>query len=104
MAEMAVKTRHMMMQCDAVAGLEPPEARTNFYNGAGGFVAENARGRHGAVLDFFDVGGADAADGHPDQQFIRANARDGHGFEAQIVHAVINDGTHGLWDDEHAEI
>ncbi len=67
-------------------------------------MAEDARRGDGAVLDFFDVGGADAADGDLDQQFIRADARDGDGFEAEIVDAAINDGAHGLWDVEHGEI
>jgi len=65
-------------------------------------MAEDARGWDGAVLDFFDVGGADAADGDLDKEFIRAEARDGDGFEAQIVDAAIDDGAHGLGDDEHA--
>jgi len=67
-------------------------------------VAEDARGRDGAVQDFFDVGGADAADGDADEEFVRANVRDGHGFEAQVVDAAINDGAHGFGDGEHAQI
>ena len=47
-------------------------------------------------MDFFDVGGADAADGDLDEQFIRADARDGDGFEAEVVDAAINDGAHGF--------
>jgi hypothetical protein len=54
------------------------------------------------VLDFFDVGGADAADGDFDQQFVCANARDGDGFEAEVVNAAINDGAHGFGDVKHA--
>ena len=64
-------------------------------------MAEDARGRDGAVLDFFDVGGADAADGDLHQQFIGADARDGDGFEAEVVDAAINDGAHGFGDGEH---
>ncbi len=64
-------------------------------------MAEDARRRHGAVMDFFDVGRADAADGDLDEQFVRADARDGHGFEAQVVDAAINDGAHGFRDHEH---
>ena len=80
----------------------PPHA--DFDDGAGGFVAEDARGRDGAVLDFFDVGGADAADGDFDEQFVRADARDGDGFEAEIVDAAINDGAHGFGDVGHGEL
>jgi hypothetical protein len=53
--------------------------------------------------DFFDVGGADAADGDLDEEFVRADARDGHGFEAQVIDAAINDGAHGFGDVGHAE-
>ena len=67
-------------------------------------MAEDARGRDGAVVDFFDVGGADAADGDPDEEFMGADARDGHGFEAQVIDAAINDGAHGLGDGGHGEI
>ena len=66
-------------------------------------MAEDARGRDGAVLDFFDVGGADAADGDLDEEFARPDARDGDDFEAEVVDAAINDGTHGLGDVGHGE-
>ena len=77
---------------------------TDFDDGAGGFVAEDARGRDGAVLDFFDVGGADAADGDLDEEFAGGNPRDGDGFEAQVVDAAINDGAHGFGNFEHSEV
>jgi hypothetical protein len=65
-------------------------------------VAEDARGRDGAVLDFFDVRRADAANGDFDEEFVRADARDGDGFEAEVVDAAINDGAHGFGDGGHA--
>jgi hypothetical protein len=52
-------------------------------------------------LDFFYVGGTDAADGNLDEQFPVADARDGHGLKAQIVHTAINDGAHFLWNFRH---
>ena len=66
-------------------------------------MAEDARGRDGAVLDFFDVGGADAADGDFDEEFMGAEARDGHGLEAKVVDAAIDDGAHGFGDGEHGK-
>jgi hypothetical protein len=75
---------------------------SNLDDGAGGFVAEDARRGDGAVLDFFDVGGADAADRDLHQQFVGADGRDGDGFEAEVIDAAINDGAHGLWDVGHA--
>ena len=77
---------------------------SNLDDGAGGFVAEDARGRDGAVLDFFDVGGADAADGNLDEEFARADGGDGDGFEAEVVDAAINDGAHGFGNVRHGEI
>ena len=32
-----------------------------------------------------------------------ADARDGDGFEAQVVDAAINDGAHGFGNDEHGK-
>jgi len=56
-AKMAIEARDMMVQGDAVADFEAAreDARpaTDADDGAGGFVAEDARRRHGAVLDFF---------------------------------------------------
>jgi hypothetical protein len=102
-ARMAFQARNVMVQRDAVADAEIFYARAGFDNRAGSFVAEDARRRDGAVLDFFDVGRADAADGDFHQQFIGADARDGDGFEAQVVDAAINDGAHGFRDGGHAE-
>ena len=67
-------------------------------------MAKNARGRDGAVLDFFDVGGTDAAGGDADEEFAGADAGDGDGFEAEIVCAAIDDGTHGFGDVGHRGI
>jgi hypothetical protein len=107
-AKMAIEARDMMVQGDAVADFEAAreDARptTDADDGAGGFVAEDARRRHGAVLDFFDVGGADATHGDFDKQFVGADAGDGDNFEAQVVHAAIDDGAHGFGDVRHGEI
>ena len=71
-------------------------------NRAGAFVAEDARRRDSTVLDFFDIGGANTADGDLDKQFVLAEARDGNGFEAEIVDTAIDDGAHGFGNGEHA--
>jgi hypothetical protein len=98
-----------MVQGDAVADSEGRGARgegrgADFYDGAGGFVAEDARGWDGAVLDFFDVGGANAAGGDFDQEFVSAKARDGDGFDAEIVGSAVNGGAHGFWDFRHGDL
>ena len=95
-----------MVERHAVANLPSQfrDARPEPGNHAGGFVAEDARRRHGAVLDFFDVGGADAAHGDFDEEFVGADGRDGDGFEAEVVDAAIDDGAHGFGDVRHGEI
>jgi hypothetical protein len=102
-AKMAIQAWNMMVQRDAVAHFESllRAPCSEFHNRPGGFVSENARRLDGAVLDFFDVGRADAADGDFDEQFIRVDARDGHGLDAQVVHTAIDDGAHGFGDVEH---
>jgi hypothetical protein len=92
-----------MVQGNAVADSEASRARAYVDDGAGGFVSEDARRRDGAVLDFFDVGGADTADGHFDEQFVRADARDGDGLDAEIVWTAIDGGAHGFRDRKHAK-
>ncbi len=66
-------------------------------------MAEDARRWDGSVSDFFYVGRANAADGNLDEQFVRADARNGDNFEAQVVDAAINDGAHGFGDGRHGK-
>lgn len=73
-------------------------------DGAGGFVAEDARWGDGAVLDFFDIGRADAAGGNFDEEFVTANARDGNSLDLQIIRAAINGGAHGFGNGDHRMI
>ena len=107
-AEMTVQARHVMVQRNAVADFEAAREATrptaDADDGSGGFMSENAGRGDGAVLDFFDVGGADAAGGDPDEEFVGADGGDGDGFEAQIVDAMIDDGAHGFGDVRHGEI
>jgi hypothetical protein len=93
-----------MMQCDAVAGFKSSNPRAGAHDGAGGFVAEDARGRDGAVHDFLDIRWADAANGDFDEEFVGADARDRDGFDAHLVRAAVNGGPHGFGDREHAEV
>jgi hypothetical protein len=105
-AVMAIQARHVMVQGNAVANLpaEFRDAGSEPGNNAGGFVSKNARGRDSAVLDFFDVGGADAAGGDADEKFERTDAGNRNGFEAEVVHAAIDDGAHGFGDVRHGEV
>jgi hypothetical protein len=107
-AEMAVQARDVMVQRNAVADFEVAreDARptTNTDDGSGGFMSEDAGRRDGAMEDFFDVGGADAAHGNLDEEFMGADAGYGDGFEAQVVDAAIDDGAHGFRDVRHGGI
>ena len=111
-AEMAFHAGHVMVQGDAVADLKAAredarpttQAASNLYNGAGGFVAEDARRRDSAVVDLLDVGRTDAACGNADQQFVLAEARDGHSFGAEIVRAAVDGSAHGFGNREHGII
>jgi hypothetical protein len=51
---------------DAVAGFPFCYAGADCYRGAGDFVAEDLRRLDETVMDFFDVGAADAAGGYAD--------------------------------------
>ena len=100
-AGMAVQARDMMVQGHAVAGFERVRARADRDDGAGGFMAEDARRGDGAVVDFLDVRGADAADGDAHEQLVAADARHRHGLQAQVIGAAIDDGPHGFGKVKH---
>ena len=48
-----------------------------------------------AKMDLLEVSAANAAGGHLDEEFAGTNARNGHGFDAHVVDAVIDNGAHG---------
>lgn len=97
-AGVAIHARDVMVQGHAIAEAEAAHSRAEFYDGARGLVAEDARRRDGAVLDFLDVGGADAAHGHAHEQLTRADARHGDGLDAEVVEAAIDHGLHRFWN------
>jgi hypothetical protein len=55
-------------------------------------------------MDFFDVGGADPANGDFDKEFAGFKFGDGDRFEAQIVFAAVNDSFHCFGDLEIHEL
>jgi len=97
-AGVAIQAGDVMVEGGAGAEAKAAGLRAHLDNDAGGFMAEDARGREGGVLDFFDVGGADAAGGDLNEEFAGADFGDGNGFEAEIVGAAIHDGGHGFRD------
>jgi len=50
-----------------------------------------------ASRDLLQVGSADAAGMNADENFARANLRDGDFFQADIVHAVVDGSLHRGW-------
>ena len=103
-AGMAFEARHMVVQRDPVADFELPGPCARADDSAGGFVAKDARRRDCAILNLLDVGRADAADGHFNQQLIRTDARHRHRLEAQIVCPAINHRAHCPGDVRHGEV
>ncbi len=103
-AGVAFQAGDMVMQRDAVADAKSADARADFNDGAGGFMAENTRRRDGAVVDFFYVGRTDTAGGDLNQDFAAGDARHGDCFEAKVLQAAIDDGAHGVGNvREHGE-
>jgi sterol desaturase/sphingolipid hydroxylase (fatty acid hydroxylase superfamily) len=115
-AVMAIHARDVVMESDAIAevenrgsgvggrggALKRAATAADLHDGTGGFVAEDTRGRDGAVLDFLYISWADTAGGDFDEEFVAANARDGDSFGAEVVGAVVNGGAHHLWYFKHA--
>src|SRR6185369_10402171 len=60
--------------------------------------------RNRAVVNFFNVGRADTADGNLNQQFVPADTGHGNGFDLKIVRATIHSGAHVFGNCEHAGV
>ena len=86
----------MMVQGNPIADAKAARARAHLDDNAGGFMAEYARRRNSAVMDFLDVGGTDAAGGDLDQQLAGLDLRDRQGFEAEVIRAAKDGCLHGL--------
>jgi hypothetical protein len=100
-AGVAFEAGHMVVQSDPLSQSESTHARSQANNRARGFVAENARRRHSAIVYLLDVRRANAADSDLHEQFLRADTRDGKSLDAQIVGAAVNNGAHGLGNRRH---
>ena len=96
-----ISDRQLEAQRDAVAEAKAAHARAEANDRTGRFMSEDARWRDGAVLDLLDVRRADTADGDPDKEFARPDARHGHCFEPQIIRAAVHRGLHGAGNYKH---
>lgn len=99
-AGVALQTGDVMVQGNAITGLEIPNGTADADNGTGRFVPVNPRGREEVVLDFLNVGWANTAGGHFDEQLPCPNPRDGQLLENDAPLPAINRGAHGFWNLE----
>ena len=93
---MAVEARDMVMEPDAVTHGPPADPGTDFHNRPGSLMAIDALWCLGSEVDLLDVGGADTAGGHADEDLAGADAGHIDGLDAEVVHAAVDDRLHGL--------
>lgn len=79
---------------DAIARLPLRDAFAHGDDGAGCFVSENLRRRDETVLNFFDVGAADAAGRDANQNFSRGNFRHRNRLNHDAPRAAIHGRAH----------
>jgi hypothetical protein len=79
---------------DAIAQLPALNAFADRDDRSGRFVAKNLRRRDETVLNFLDVGAADAAGGDVDQNFARGNFRHGNWLDDHASRAAIHGRAH----------
>jgi hypothetical protein len=79
---------------DTVSDAPVLDRNAHSSNGASYFVPENLRRGDEAVLDLLDIGAADAAGGHSDQDFAGRDSRDRNGFKGYASLAAVNHGEH----------
>ncbi len=58
-------------------------------------MSEDARGRVRAGGNLLEVGAADTAGVHADEELTRPDLRHGNGLQANIINAAIDGGLHG---------
>jgi len=97
----AFEAGDVMVERDAVSGLELFYAAADPNDCSCRFVAENARRRHGAIMNLFYVGRADPTDRDFDQQFPGSDFWHGQSFDAQVIRAAINHRLHRLGNCRH---
>ncbi len=98
MAVKTVQAGNVVEGHHAVAGFEFGNARAHGGHHAGGFMPINARRRQQVVFDLLEVGMADSAGFHADQNFAGPNGRSGNLFDGDDTLASINRRVHGVGD------
>ena len=92
----AAAAGNVMKTDHAVAELPPLYAAAYRNHGARNFMPEDLRGWHKAVLDFLDIGTADAAGGNPNQDLAIGNCWDGDLFHHDAPGATVHSRAHLL--------
>jgi hypothetical protein len=92
----------VMKNYDAVSGLELAHLRADGGDYSGGFMSENAGSGMGAGRDFLQVGAANSAAVHPQQQFAGADLGYGNSLQANIVHTAVDRRLHGGRNRPHS--
>jgi hypothetical protein len=92
----------VMKNYDAVSELEFVDACADGGDHSGGFVSEDARSGVGTGRDFLQVGAANSAAVHSQQQFAGTDLGHGNGFETNIIHAAVDRRLHGGRNRPHA--
>src|SRR2546422_784267 len=92
----AAAAGNVMKTDHAVAELPPLYAAACRNHGARNFMPEDLRGWHKAVLDFLDIGTADAAGGNPNQDLAIGNCWDGDLFHHDAPGATVHSRAHLL--------
>ena len=80
---------------DAITRLELADSLTYRCHDARCLVSEDARRGVRAAGNFLEIGSADAASVHPNQQLARTDLRHGHGFHPNVVDPAIDRRVHG---------
>jgi len=88
----------MVKDNNAVSRLEILDARSQRGYHARSFMTEDARRGVRAGGNLLEIGAADAAGVHPEQQFSRTYFGDGNRFQTDVVHAAIHGRQHSCRD------
>jgi len=78
-----------------ISRLEILHALANGRYHAGGFVPEDAWRGVGSCCNFLEVGAADTAGVHAQEQLSGACLWNGNGFQAHVIHTAIHRRQHG---------
>jgi hypothetical protein len=89
-AGMAFQARHVVMQGNPIADFKPAHFAPRTHNRPSGFMPKNPWGWDSAVMNFLNVRRADTTSGNLYQQLIRANLRNWHSLDSNVINPAVN--------------